>query len=361
MSADQGDDQILAAAAARYRLEAFLSVDMVGSSAFKFSTAIAGGTEERDETGSEGWSQAIRKFYATFHQTFLKKTRIRFGAENRVRLWKALGDELVYRFTVTDLADTAGIVNDFILALHQTRQVVREISRSLDLKACGWVADFPARNMMIDLDGLRETDQFLDEMAEGAGEGIQDFIGPSMDTGFRLGRFATRRKMVLSVELAALLAESDAQQRLPFCFGYDGREALKGILGGEAYPLIWIDTEDDPGRKIADRREAAMLQMRSEVQAAAVAEFCLGYIDASDWMERPFLRGGSGAFDTVPTSHIDQARRGRALQAREDRLYAEAAPLAAAAQSDLSVTSVDLIGDMPAPAGRGDRPREDGA
>lgn len=118
MSADQGDDQILAAAAARYRLEAFLSVDMVGSSAFKFSTAIAGGTEERDETGSEGWSQAIRKFYATFHQTFLKRTRIRFGAENRVRLWKALGDELVYRFTVTDLADTAGIVNDFILALH---------------------------------------------------------------------------------------------------------------------------------------------------------------------------------------------------------------------------------------------------
>ena len=44
-----------------------------------------------------------------------------------------------------------------------------------------------------------------------------------------------------------------------------------------------------------------------------------------------------------------------------ERLYAEAAPLAAAAQSDLSVTSVDLIGDMPAPAGRGDRPREDGA
>lgn len=359
MSADQGDDQILAAAAERYRLEAFLSVDMVGSSAFKFSTAIAGGNEERDDTASEGWSQAIRKFYVTFHQTFLKKTRLRFGTEDRVRLWKALGDELVYRFTVTALADTAGIVNDFILALHQTRQVVREISRSLDLKACGWVADFPARNMMIDLGGLRETDQFLDEMAEGVG-GIQDFIGPSMDTGFRLGRFATRRKMVLSVELAALLAESDAKQRLPFCFGYDGRETLKGILGGEAYPLIWIDTEDDPRRKIADRREAAMLQMRSEVQAAAVAEFCLGYIDASDWMERPFLRERSGAFGTMPTSHIDHARRERALHAREDRLYAETAPLTAAIQGDLSVTSFDLIEDMPSPAGRGEGPREDG-
>ena len=62
----------------------------------------------------------------------------------------------------------------------------------------------------------------------------------------------------------------DAADKLPGASA-DGREALKGILGGEAYPLIWIDTEDDPRRKTADRREAAMLHMRSEVQAAAVA------------------------------------------------------------------------------------------
>lgn len=242
------DDACHAEAIQAYRLDLFLSVDMVGSSAFKFSTANSGSFDD-DDDASEGWSQAIRKFYVNFHQTFLQRGRERPDATS-VFLWKALGDELVYRVTVQSLGETASVVSDFIAALHHTRSVVRSISRSLDLKGCGWVADFPARNVIIDLDGLRGSTQHVEDgIAHADAHGILDFIGPSMDTGFRLGRLADRRKMVISVELAMLLAARAEVDRLPFGFGYDGREALKGILGGDAYPLIWIGSRMtiDPG------------------------------------------------------------------------------------------------------------------
>lgn len=65
-----------------------------------------------------------------------------------------------------------------------------------------------------------------------------DVIGPSMDIGFRISKFASDRKFVVSVEIARILSEN-ANNHLSIYV--DGVEELKGVLNGIAYPIIWID------------------------------------------------------------------------------------------------------------------------
>lgn len=341
-----------------YRLDLFLSVDVAGSTAFKFSNTLAGGQESEGETPN-GWFATIRKFYDTFHETFLNRAGISEEGAPLPELWKALGDELIYRITIHDRHSAARVVKAFIEAIHHTRKVVRRLSKCLGLKGSAWIADFPARNAVIDLDGLHDTFQQQPDARPEATERrkVQDFIGPSMDAGFRLGKAASRRKMALSVELALILAMAVAERRTyPFIFGYDGREDFKGVLEGEGYPLIWLDIEDDQKQRQTNRREAAMLQRQPEVSSEVVVDFCESYIHSSYWMEHPYLKQDSAApFDKIPQSHIDYAARELAGRAREEPLYSQDAPQEIAF-GDKEITADELLSNMFSPSIRDGEP-----
>ena len=317
-----------------YHLELFLSVDVAGSTAFKFSNNLSNGSKE-DGSTSKGWFETIRKFYVLFHSSFLNNVS-NFLEENaeltQVELWKALGDELIYRVTVDDRHFTAKVIKAFIDAMHHTRRVVRAQNNGLDLKASAWVADFPARNAEISLDGLQSS---LHSNKESQQHPAPDYIGPSMDAGFRLGKVASRRKMSLSVELSLILASAQSEKRsYPFIFGYDGKEDFKGVLGGDGYPTIWIDVEDDEKQRESNRRESAMLQRQPEVPAEVVLDFCRSFIGASHWMEFPYLKKENGdPFCNIPSSHIEYTRCQTLTEEAEATLYAEEAPI--------SVTSFD--------------------
>lgn len=325
-----------------YRLDLFLSVDIVGSTAYKFSQDVA--TRPDQLPSPEGldqttWFHAIGKFYEHFHRRFMSD-----GEAAGVALWKALGDELVYRAVIRDRAQTAALVAGFAGAVQETREVVQGFSRTLDLKACAWVADFPVRNVTISIDGLRS-----------GGRQVEDFIGPSMDVGFRLGGFATRRKMVVSVELALILATGDRGEGAgSFTFGYDRRESLKGVLGGDAYPLLWIDLENDRDQMEVNRCEARLQGRRADLSRADVVEFCRAYMAATPWMEMPHLgQDGAGDFADPPPSY------GRYVRKRQARLDQEAERLARRdtrppGPEDGPSASDDLLGDMPVPSPDGD-------
>lgn len=331
-----------------YRLEMFLSVDVSGSTAFKFSRNLAGTAEDE-----AGWFTAIRKFYDSFNEKFRQAIAASRQGSMPPELWKALGDELIYRVTIEDRHSAAVIVGCFIDAIHHTRSVVRAVSKGLDLKGCAWVADFDARNAIIDLDGLHDPYQSADGETQrpppSKKNSVQDFIGPSMDAGFRLGKAASRRRFALSVELALILASAQADKRsYPIIFGYDGREDFKGVLGGESYPVVWLDIEDSPKLRETNRREAAMLQCQPEVPAEVVVDFCSSYIESSYWMEMPFLKSdNSELFNTVPESHIQEAIRRDAAKEKEKQLYSQAS---STEPSDESITADQLVESMPTPA-----------
>ncbi|MBF0109699.1 MAG: hypothetical protein HQL76_11030 [Magnetococcales bacterium] len=66
-----------------------------------------------------------------------------------------------------------------------------------------------------------------------------------MDVGFRLGPLASSRKFVLSVEVLWALLEED-QTSDDFRFYMDGHVPLKGVRGGEPYPVFWLDLATEP-------------------------------------------------------------------------------------------------------------------
>lgn len=315
---------------ADYQLRIFLSVDVSGSTAFKFSNDLASSEGIGSKGTRAGWFAVIRKFYESFHATFQSCARSMRSTPRIIpELWKVLGDELIYSAVVTDKHDAAIIVQSFIDAIHRTRPVVRGFSTSLDLKGCAWLADFPARNAEIDLDGLHDRyseQESSEQLANESARGVKDYIGPSMDTGFRIAKAASRQRMPLTVELAMVLAAAENETRnYPFCFGYDGREDLKGVLAGEAYPIIWLDIEENVKRRASNRREAAMLQTQPEVSSEVVFEFCESFIDASDWLEPPYLKseGQKKHFCEPPESYKDYAARHQKFAKDEAKLYGD--------------------------------------
>ncbi|MBP2295937.1 hypothetical protein [Azospirillum rugosum] len=321
------DPTLLAEARAAYTIVLFLSVDLSGSTAFKFSNDLADRKAgETDADPVHGWFSVIQKFYRHFNQSFLTRFNGEASTAQRPRLWKALGDELIYMVEVTETQFVASTVRRFVDAVFATRHIVRDMSRSLDLKASAWLADFPARNAIVDLNGLHDPLQEKPSAARRFSASAEyDYIGPSMDAGFRLGKLASRRKMPLSVELAYVLAEALSTNRTHgLIFGYEGRVELKGVLGGEDYPVLWLDVEDDRARCEANENEASLLGRKRTVDVPDIRQFCPSFITSSPWMEPPFLKDEvAGPFVRLPRSVVDHMAAISDRAQVENRLYDE--------------------------------------
>ncbi|WP_282295748.1 hypothetical protein [Stenotrophomonas sp. PS02289] len=136
-----------------------------------------------------------------------------------------------------------------------------------------------------------ENDRLFADFKNNSPEVSRDFIGQSIDTGFRVSTASSARKLMLSVELAHMLSlecirVKGQPQRLPkvlvtnFAFHYDGRHSLKGVLDGIPYPLIWLDVE--PEKLIHSTEDT--LSARPKPTASQVHEFTSALI--SDFPNR---------------------------------------------------------------------------
>ena len=209
------------------RLLLFMSVDLAGSTAFKSKTV----TEK---------IQPWLKVFVDFYHEFPTKLRGQYLAgkpdsKNPLKspeMWKAIGDELVFVAKIGNGGEVPEHLRHFRETVRYYREIVQDVDAKLDLKATAWIAGFPVYNSAI---FLPETEQ--------NGSKREDYIGPSIDTGFRLGKVATSRRFVISVELAYLLASLQATTKHlnEFDFYYDGGVELKGVLSGFPYPVIWTD------------------------------------------------------------------------------------------------------------------------
>src|SRR3546814_20697194 len=65
-----------------------------------------------------------------------------------------------------------------------------------------------------------------------------DFIGPDLDLGFRLSKFARPARLLLSLDLVEMLLAAD--NRADVVLYLVGREELQGVMFGSPYPIIWM-------------------------------------------------------------------------------------------------------------------------
>src|SRR2546426_1147841 len=102
-----------------------------------------------------------------------------------------------------------------------------------------------------------------------------------MDIGFRISRLASHRRFVISVDLAFIVLQTTHELK---CF-FDGRQSLRGVLGAEEYPVIWIDMLDE-AREVEDKLRG------SPPEAHVLKDFCENFITRTNGViMRPFIEG----------------------------------------------------------------------
>ncbi|TAJ73443.1 MAG: hypothetical protein EPO51_05450 [Phenylobacterium sp.] len=201
-------------------LRLFLSVDMVGSTEFK--ARFTG-------QGSEGWLGIFQTFFTSFPLMAAGQVGLEFLDDDRtpaIDVWKVMGDEVVFVTTPSSAEELTSI----LIALLRTMQLYEERhfqQLPLRLKGTAWLAGFDGQNIEIE----------IPELSSGAGAHL-DFIGPDIDLGFRISKFARPGSLVISLDvLETVLGARNAARAALYLMG---KEPLKGVMFGRPYPIVWM-------------------------------------------------------------------------------------------------------------------------
>ncbi|EHQ08328.1 hypothetical protein [Leptonema illini] len=203
---------------AKSQLIAFCSIDVIGSTAFKTQ-------KDRSEASEQAWFQ----FFQEFHEDM----RVRIESAGGWEFWKSAGDELLFTSEVLQKEDMVHLVNVLKAAIdrHNEGFQKQEKEKHLAVKGAIWIAGFPVVNAVI----------------KSKNPDIKpDYLGPSIDAGFRICKFASATRIAISVEAAYLLSSAVVSDQWNEMQGirYGGETELKGVFGGNPYPMLWIPLKD---------------------------------------------------------------------------------------------------------------------
>ncbi len=271
-----------------YRYRLFASVDLIGSTAYK-------------QRSIERWVNVFQQFFDEFprriEEEFAKlPSSLAVRPADPLRVWKYVGDEILFETELRRHEEAAVHVTILKRAVEEYNSELhaKKALRGLALKACAWSAGFPVGNVEARLNSGSPDDPT-----------VRDFLGPGLDLGFRLCQFADERRIPINVELAYLLVCTNLLPR-PFSptILYEKSVPLKGVLGGSAYPVLWVDRKD--GDQTPEDR---LLCISRDSNPSHVTAFVTEFFDRHDeFITKPFIiHDGNPEFSTVPT-RIEQER-----------------------------------------------------
>ncbi|AYJ84774.1 hypothetical protein D3Y57_01350 (plasmid) [Sphingomonas paeninsulae] len=208
-------------------LRTFLSVDMVGSTLFK---------ARYNGEGSHGWLETFRTFFTNFPLMFAGQIGFEFldneDSTPAFDVWKVMGDEVIFVIE----PGTAEELTSVLCALLRTMKLFEQRhfqELPLRLKGTAWIADFNGHNIELDIPELSAS-----ESARHV-----DYIGPDIDLGFRLSKYARPASLTLSFDVVdILLGATNADSIALYLVG---REPLKGVMFERPYPIIWMRQADE--------------------------------------------------------------------------------------------------------------------
>jgi len=287
----------------KYRVRLFLSVDLVGSTSFKAQ--------------SPTWVTQIRHFYTEFPKRLIGHYQaiINMPDGHKVYLddypkpWKTIGDEILFCCRINSMEHLATCITAFLQALDTYGKYLDGAGKHLDVKGSGWVAAFPSPNVTVKIArDLSSSDIEVDEIIESQADSDAsefDFLGKGIDSGFRVARFASADKFVVSAELGWLLCEASHLSAFVRPFTYHGREELKGVIKDHPYPIVSIDSERNPRRREIRARERALTGEQG-AQPHLLADF-LKCVMQDEGIELPIIPKIGDTLDenSLPKSYLD--------------------------------------------------------
>ena len=221
----------------------YLSCDLVGSTRHK-------------QAKNEYWPKTFLSFYREFPQALAGEIKAADSALE-FKLWKAVGDELIFTCVVRHEAHVIAAIRIWIAAMTEYERGTLA-DEGMSTKGGAFIATFPGPDsqVSIPLDPTNETsDKGVVELNDEALANydpavyLYDYLGPSIDTGFRVIGECNPRYFTLSVEAAWALCRGASYEGLPDLpdLRVLAPKELKGVWGGRPYPIIVIDRHFEDG------------------------------------------------------------------------------------------------------------------
>ena len=198
----------------------FLSTDVAGSTLYKTGFA---------RNGEAGWLGVFRDFFVRYPVMVVGQVGMEFLEEDalpEIAVWKFMGDEAIFTATPSSPEEVTLLVRAHYNAMAAyEREYLADTP--LRLKGTAWLARFPSPNIEIE----------VPELAQREGTAQTDFLGPDIDLGFRIAKFACPSTVTVSLDLLDVVLRAKNHELLDFFLV--GRQELKGVLFGRPYPAIW--------------------------------------------------------------------------------------------------------------------------
>lgn len=284
----------------------FFSVDIVDSAAYKSSFL-------------NDWSKNFSSFFETFPKELDKNCENAQIPRHKPRhvpcpnRWKIVGDEILF---FIDICKTYEALQDkeevfhYELALYYTivftktiivhnNEADTKLKRNVPafkIKGTAWFADIVKGPDYDDTYGNIEIEY---DNAKGNGPRQLDFIGRQIDIGFRITKYSTLNRFVISVEFAILLLRDNylTIEDQGIKLYYEGRKPIRGILEHIDYPIVWIDMED----KFEHSENDLLLKDIRPTNQITLMRFMEEYIKrANPILYYPFVHKDDRFFNCIP-------------------------------------------------------------
>ncbi len=237
----------------------FFSIDIVDSACYKFSFV-------------NDWGTHFQTFYKEFPHRFNKTCKelvvSRLGKREIQcpTIWKIVGDELLFYVKIKEAWDLLPLhlqkdererIQPYVLVLlytvafiksikdynHEAQEFLKHNKPAFKVKGCAWFADVIIGK---NYDPRYGNLQVGLSCVKGSHVPQIDFIGRQIDIGFRISKYSTLNRLVLSVEYGILLLRDNylTLEDEGINLHYDGRKSIKGPLEQLGYPLVFVDMDD---------------------------------------------------------------------------------------------------------------------
>lgn len=205
----------------------FMSVDISGSTAFKSST-------QADRDGL-AWVGAFEEFFREVPLIMIGQLAAAFMEEEDVpecSVWKVIGDEIIFMAHPKSARQAQLLTIAFYNTIINYDSTIFE-RWPLRVRGCCWAAQISNRNRQIEIPEMMGADKEQTYI---------DYLGPDVDTGFRLASCVGRGQLIVSSNLVQALAGIEDTHGVQF--HYVGRKVLKGVYKGRPYPLFLMTRKD---------------------------------------------------------------------------------------------------------------------
>lgn len=285
----------------------FLSVDLTGSTAFK----------QRPFDPKSPWQKVFLQFYREFPQVLHQQQQGDPAKGLHFQLWKVIGDELLFTCEVRSERDIFHAVRLWVKTMREFTSTGLEEHTDLGVKGAAFLGTFPGPDHEATIPWRPDVEEsgrdvlLLNEEAVAAEKRdtasyLFDYLGPGIDTGFRISGLSSLRYMPLSLEVAYALAvvhhhhDSQTDQFASADLNLLDSIELKGVWNGRQYPVFALDLEYD------DPVHVALAAVRGERHDnAAILKLCSAAYRSPGWPCAMFLPDATTKdFTVVPDNPL---------------------------------------------------------